>query len=65
MVYVPLNFGLGDFLLDMGVKWNRGFCEMVWKIINIAITVNCGGVAVLKMSKCDVITKVCEALSNG
>ena len=66
--YVPLNFGLGDFFICYGGKRNRGFCEKVWKIIIFATLVrcvNCESEAVRKMSKCDVITKVCEALSNG
>ena len=46
--YVPPDYGLGDFLLGMGVKQNKGFFEKVWKIIIFAMIVRCEGEDVLK-----------------
>ena len=49
MFYVPPDFGSGDFLHVMGVKFVfdfnfftkvRRICEKVWKIINIVILLN-------------------------
>lgn len=66
LFYVPPDFGLGDFLLCMEVKSNRGFCEKFLKIIEIDMRANFISFEsedVLEMSKCYVITLACEALS--